>query len=69
MPYSRWLKAELSDLTERYLGAKNIERTGLFRPDGIRQLVEEHASSKRDHGRALWGLLNYMMWHELYIDS
>jgi hypothetical protein len=40
--------------------------TGLFRPEGIQRLVDEHISNKMDHGRALWGLLNYMMWMEIH---
>ncbi len=69
MPYSRWLKNELKDLMLRYLGPENIEKTNIFRPQAISALIEDHLNGKRDNGRALWGLLNYMMWHELYIES
>jgi len=66
MPYSKWLRAELKDLVDRYLSPEPISATGLFRPESIRTLVDEHQAGKVDHGRALWGLLNYMMWFELY---
>ncbi len=69
MPYSRWLKDELKDLMLRYLGPENIKKTGIFRPQAISALIEDHLSGKRDNGRPLWGLLNYMMWHELYIEA
>jgi hypothetical protein len=23
---------------------------------------------RHDHGRALWGLLNFMAWHEIYFE-
>ncbi|WP_425082465.1 asparagine synthase (glutamine-hydrolyzing) [Ruegeria arenilitoris] len=69
MPYSRWLKHELRDLMLQYLGPENIERTGLFRPQAIATLVDDHIAGRRDNGRPLWGLLNYMMWHELYIQA
>ncbi|MGJ5620607.1 asparagine synthase (glutamine-hydrolyzing) [Sulfitobacter sp. MF3-043] len=69
MPYSRWLKDELKDLMMRYLGPENIEKTGIFRVQAISALIEDHLSGKRDNGRPLWGLLNYMMWHELYIET
>jgi asparagine synthase (glutamine-hydrolysing) len=69
LPYSRWFKSELKDLMMAYLGPERIANTGLFRPEAIRTLVDDHLAGRVDNGRALWGLLNYMMWLELYIDS
>ncbi|MCB2110928.1 MAG: asparagine synthase (glutamine-hydrolyzing) [Defluviimonas sp.] len=68
MPYSRWLKSELKDLMMCYLGPENIARTGLFRAEAVAELIDAHLQGRRDNGRALWGMLNYMMWHELYIQ-
>jgi asparagine synthase (glutamine-hydrolysing) len=68
MPYSRWLRRELHDLVQDYLGPDRLAQTGLFRPEGVQSLVEEHMAGRRDNGRALWGLLNYMMWYEMYIS-
>ena len=67
MPYSRWLKNELHDVLMTYCGPARIAETQLFRPEAIQSLIEQHQSGRYDHGRALWGLLNYMMWLELYI--
>jgi asparagine synthase (glutamine-hydrolysing) len=64
MPYSRWLKHELRDLLWTHLDQERLEATGLFRPEPVRRLIEEHLASRRDNGRALWGLLNFMVWWE-----
>jgi asparagine synthase (glutamine-hydrolysing) len=69
IPYSRWFRHELKDLVLEYLGPERIGATGLFRPEGVRTLVDRHLSGQVDHGRAIWGLLNYMMWLELYIPD
>jgi asparagine synthase (glutamine-hydrolysing) len=69
MPYSRWLKRELNDVLMKYCGPRAIADSGIFRPDAVQTLVEEHMAGCRDHGRALWGLLNYMMWLDLYQPS
>jgi asparagine synthase (glutamine-hydrolysing) len=66
MPYSRWLRTELKDLVDTYLGRERVAASGLFEPRAIERLVNEHQAARVDHGRALWGLLNYMMWLELY---
>ncbi len=66
MPYSLWMRHELRDLVETYLGRERVAACGLFRPEAVQRLVDEHQASRVDHGRALWGLLNYMMWFDLY---
>lgn len=67
MPYSRWLAAELKDLLLDYCGQERVRAVGLFRPEAVRALVDEHLERRHDHGRALWALLNFMMWHALYL--
>jgi asparagine synthase (glutamine-hydrolysing) len=67
MPYSRWFKNELRDLIDHYLGPKKISERRLLKPESVKALVDEHMSGRRDNGRALWGLLNYMVWLDLYI--
>lgn len=68
MPYSKWFKNELNDLLVLYLDEQRIADTGLFRPRAIKALVDDHITGRVDNGRAIWGLLNYMMWLELYIS-
>ncbi len=69
MPYSRWLRHELKDLLEDYCSPTRLADTGLFNPAGVTKLIEQHSAGKYDHGRALWGLLNFMMWFDLYIPQ
>lgn len=69
MPYPRWLKTDLADMVHHYLGPDRMKNIGLFDPTAMDRLVAEHMASQRDHGRALWGLLNFSMWHELYIEQ
>lgn len=68
MPYSRWFKCELKAQLTTYLSPEHIAASGLFRPEAITALVDDHMSGHRDNGRVLWGLLNYMIWLEQYIS-
>jgi asparagine synthase (glutamine-hydrolysing) len=68
IPYSFWFKNHLKDLLLDYLGTQRVGETGLFKPEAVQLLVDDHLTGKVDNGRALWGLLNYMMWLELYIQ-
>jgi asparagine synthase (glutamine-hydrolysing) len=67
MPYSRWLTTDLRDVLMTQCAPGRVAATGLFRPDAVERLNGEHLAGRRDHGRALWGLLNYMLWYERYM--
>jgi asparagine synthase (glutamine-hydrolysing) len=69
MPYSRWLRGELHDFAESVLSPMKLKATGLFNGEGVRRLWDEHQAMKVDHGRALWGLINYMLWYDVYIEE
>lgn len=68
MPYSRWLREEFRDLSEHYFAPGHLDSTGFFAAQGVRRLWEEHLARRADHGRFLWGLLNFLLWHEAYIE-
>lgn len=67
MPYSRWLTRELKDVLLDTCSPERVAATGLFRPEAVTALVDEHLGRRHDHGRPLWALMNFMMWHEMYI--
>ncbi len=69
LPYSRWLATELKDLLLDYCGPARVGAAGFFRPEAVQGLVEDHLAFRQDHGRALWGLMNFMMWHEAYLEG
>jgi asparagine synthase (glutamine-hydrolysing) len=68
MPYSRWFRYELREIAEEAMSPKKLNNTGLFNGKRIRQLWDEHLGLHVDHGRFFWGLLNYMLWYEVYIN-
>jgi asparagine synthase (glutamine-hydrolysing) len=67
MPYSRWFKNELKETLLHHLSPARLAERGLFNPQAVQLLIDEHLAGKRDHGRALWGLMNYALWLEIYI--
>jgi len=69
MPYSRWFLSELRDIAETAFSDEMLRSTGLFNSRGVRKIWREHKSMKVDHGRILWGLLNYIMWFDIYIAT
>ena len=51
------------------MSKEKLEETGLFNGEKVRYLWNEHMTMKNDHGRFFWGLLNYMLWYDVYIKK
>ena len=69
MPYSSWMRGPLRSLTEKILESDRVGATGILQPTPVNRLLQEHMGMKVDHGRALWGLINLVLWHEAYIQT
>lgn len=67
IPYSQWMTGPLKPFIDEYLNADAIRGTGIFRGEFVETMVKQHLNRKADHGRFLWGMLNFMMWKQLYL--
>ncbi len=69
VPIDHWMRNELKPLLHDVLLSKKCEERGLLNAASVRQLVEEHTSSKFDHAYRLWNLLCLELWHRTYLDD
>ena len=67
MPHSLWFFGEFRDLAERYFSRSHVERSGLLRHEAVSGLWQEHLARRRDNGRPLWCILNFLIWFDLFI--
>ena len=68
VPIDRWFRNELKDeLRAILLDPRALDR-GLFRPEAVEALVDEHVQSRRDHAYRLWTLLMLELWFRHHID-
>jgi asparagine synthase (glutamine-hydrolysing) len=69
VPLDHWFRNELKPLLyDVLLDRESLER-GIFRPDAVRQLVEEHVSNRWDHSYRLWSLLVLELWQQRFLDG
>jgi asparagine synthase (glutamine-hydrolysing) len=68
-PVGQWMRRDLKALVESRLGDSRLVAHGVFRPEAIARLLEEHMGGRVDHSYRLWLLLNLEIWHEIYIDG
>jgi asparagine synthase (glutamine-hydrolysing) len=69
MPYSHWFRTCWREFAGDILSRDRIAGTSLLDADVVSRYLSEHWNRRADHGRILWGLLNLMIWHDLYISS
>jgi asparagine synthase (glutamine-hydrolysing) len=62
IPTALWLKGLLRPLVEELLGETWLRQQGLFKPEVIRRLIEEHNSGAADHRKEIWTLLVLQLW-------
>ena len=69
VPLDRWFRGPLKDKLRETLLDPVAEARGLFRPDAVARLIEEHAEARRDHSARLWSLMTLELWFRRHIDN
>lgn len=62
VPLDSWFRNELKPLLYDTLLSEAAISRGLFRPEQIRRLLDEHSDRKWDHSYRLWALLVLELW-------
>jgi asparagine synthase (glutamine-hydrolysing) len=67
VPISRWFRGELkSEIREVLLDPVCLNR-GLFRPEAVRKLLDEHIEGRREHSYRIWALLILELWFRKHL--
>lgn len=69
MPFSLWFRKECRPFVHDLLSSATVKRRGLFRPDYVQTLLQEHDAKTADHGNLIWGLLSVELWHRAFLDA
>ena len=68
VPIGHWLRGKLQPFLRETLLAEASLKRGLFRPEGVKRLVELHTRGERDYSPQLWTLLMLELWFQRFID-
>ena len=69
VPFAKWLKHELRPLAHDLLSPERLRRSGLFNPDYVAQLQDEHERGVANHRKLLWTLLSFELWRESFVET
>jgi asparagine synthase (glutamine-hydrolysing) len=69
VPFAKWLKGELRPLARDLLSPDRLRRGGLFNPDYVARLQDEHERGVANHRKLLWTLLSFELWRESFVET
>ena len=62
MPVAKWVKGELRPLVRETFSPARLRRRGLFNPDYVSRLLDEHEGGRAYHRKLIWTLLMFELW-------
>jgi asparagine synthase (glutamine-hydrolysing) len=66
MPVGAWLNGSLRELAHDLLSPDSLRAAGLFRPEPVARMLDEHHRRVRDHRKPLWTLLVFELWRRAH---
>jgi asparagine synthase (glutamine-hydrolysing) len=69
VPVAEWLKGKLKPLARDLLSPERVRRAGVFNPDYVTRLQDEHERGVANHRKLLWTLLMFELWHESFVET
>jgi asparagine synthase (glutamine-hydrolysing) len=69
VPVAEWLKVKLRPLARDLLSAERVRRAGVFNPNYVARLQDEHERGIANHRKLLWTLLMFELWHESFVET
>ena len=69
VPVAEWLKGKLRPLARDLLSPDRVRRAGVFNPEYVTRLQDEHERGVANHRKLLWTLLMFELWHESFVET
>jgi asparagine synthase (glutamine-hydrolysing) len=66
LPASQWLRTSLAPYAREMLSPANVGKQGVFRPEAVTRLLDEHIGGRRDNWKQVWTLLAFTAWYDSY---
>jgi asparagine synthase (glutamine-hydrolysing) len=66
-PIKQWLAGRGQPLMEELLGESQLAAAGIFRPERVRTLRQEHLEGRRNHAHVLWSLMVFHAWQRRWL--
>jgi asparagine synthase (glutamine-hydrolysing) len=69
VPFGQWFRGVLAPTLRKVLEPARTAPSGIFDPDAVARLVDEHCSGARNHAKLLWSLVVFEQWRGHYLGD
>ena len=69
VPIERWLRNELRETCYDVLLSADARARGLFRPEAVQRLLDDHNAGCHANQYRIWALLFLELWFRMWIDA
>ncbi len=66
VPVAEWLRGALRPWAEDLLAPERLRRQGLFDPDAVHRVWQQHQCGWRNHHNLLWSILMFQAWEDAW---
>jgi len=66
VPIAAWLRGPLREWAGDELARDRLSKQGIFDPDLVTRMFDDHVAGRADHRKALWTLLAFQSWYERF---
>jgi len=68
VPIGHWFRGTMQPFLRQTLLSEKALGRGLFKPEAVRAIIDQHVVHKQDHSHRLWSLLMLELWFDRFID-
>ena len=69
IPMKNWLRRELQPLMRELLSRERMQRRGLFDPEVVSRLVDDHVHGRENHAHTLFPLMVFERWASEHLQA
>jgi asparagine synthase (glutamine-hydrolysing) len=69
VPVDEWFRGQLKNFLRDVLFDSDPRRSAYFRPAQVDKIFQQHIRGERNFGMQLWALLNFELWHRLFMRA
>ncbi len=68
-PLAVWFRGELRPFVEDTLSPQAIRAAGVFEPNTVRRLLDDHFERRANYDNQIWALMAFSIWYREYIGG
>ncbi|MBV8890347.1 MAG: asparagine synthase (glutamine-hydrolyzing) [Alphaproteobacteria bacterium] len=69
VPMKLWMRAELQDFVRGNLNSRRFAERGLYRPEAVAGLLDDHFTGRVDASNKIFALLMLELWFQKFVDQ